>query len=128
MKTAKIVPIFKSGNTADINNYRPISLISMFGKVIEKIIANKLISFLEENYLLCKNQFGFRTSHSTTHPMMLLLNKLTSALNKIKHSLIMFCDLKKAFDTCDHDILLLKMYNIGIRNNELLWFKNYLTG
>jgi len=126
LKIAKIVPIFKSGDLADMNNYRPISLISTFGKVLEKIVANKLFAFLEENEILCKNQFGFRTAHSTVHPMMLLLNKLTSALNEKKHSLIIFCDLKKAFDTCDHEILLKKMYNIGIRNNELLWFKNYL--
>jgi hypothetical protein len=58
--------------------------------------------------------------------MMLLLNKLTAALNEKKHSIVIFCDLKKAFDTCDHDILLQKMFNIGIRNTELAWFSNYL--
>ena len=58
--------------------------------------------------------------------MMLLLNKLTAALNEKKHSIVIFCDLKKAFDTCDHDILLQKMSNIGIRNTELAWFSNYL--
>jgi len=126
MKTAKIVPIFNSGDPADINNYRPISLISTFGKVLEKIVANKLIFFLEENSLLCKNQFGFRTSHSTVHPMMLLLNKLTSALNEKKHSLIIFCDLKKAFDACYHDILLQKMYDIGIRNMSFFGLKTIL--
>ena len=58
--------------------------------------------------------------------MMPLLNKLTVALNEKKHSIVIFCDLKKAFDTCDHDILLQKMFNIGIRNTELAWFSNYL--
>ncbi len=59
--------------------------------------------------------------------LMLLLNKLTAALNEKKQSIVIFCDLKKAFDTCDHDILLQKMFNIGIRNTELAWFSNYLT-
>ena len=126
MKTAKVVPIFKSGDPMEINNYRPISLLSSFGKILEKIVANKLTLFLETNAILSKYQFGFRSGHSTVHPMMLLLNKLTTALNEKKHSIVIFCDLKKAFDTCDHDILLEKMFNIGIRNTELKWFSNYL--
>jgi hypothetical protein len=126
MKTAKIVPIFKSGDPTDINNYRPISLLSSFGKILEKIVANKLTFFLETNSIISIYQFGFRAGHSTVHPMMLLLNKLTAALNEKKHSIVIFCDLKKAFDTCDHDILLQKMFNIGIRNTELAWFSNYL--
>jgi hypothetical protein len=126
MKTAKIVPIFKSGDPTKINNYRPISLLSSIGKILEKVVANKLTFFLETNSILSQYQFGFRANHSTVHPMMLLLNKLTAALNEKKHSIVIFCDLKKAFDTCDHDILLQKMYNIGIRNTELAWFSNYL--
>jgi hypothetical protein len=126
MKTAKIVPIFKSGEPTEINNYRPISLLSTFGKILEKIVSNKLTNFLENNKILSNFQFGFRKGHSTVHPMMLLLNKLTAAINEKKHSIVIFCDLKKAFDTCDHDILLQKMSNIGIRGIELAWFSNYL--
>ena len=127
MKTAKIVPIFKSGDPTDINNYRPISLLSSFGKILEKIVSNKLVTFLESNKLISTQQFGFRTGHSTVHPMMLLLNQLTSALNAKKHSIVIFCDLKKAFDTCDHKILLKKLHNIGVRGTELKWFENYLS-
>ena len=82
MKTAKIVPIFKSGDPTEINNYRPISLLSSFGKILEKIVANKLAFFLETNSILSQYQFGFRANHSTVHPMILLLNKLTAALNE----------------------------------------------
>ena len=127
MKVAKVIPLLKSGNPSDVNNYRPISLLSSFGKILEKIVCNKLTNFLETNGILSKFQFGFRKNHSTVHPMMLLLNYLTRALNEKKHSIVIFCDLQKAFDTCDHDILLEKMYKLGIRGIELAWFKNYLT-
>jgi len=95
MKTAKIVPIFKSGDPTEINNYRPISLLSSFGKILEKIVANKLTNFLENNKILSDFQFGFRKEHSTVHPMMLLLNKLTTAINEKKHSIVIFVTLKK---------------------------------
>jgi len=127
MKVAKVIPLFKSGDPSNVNNFRPISLLSSFGKILEKIVANKLVNFLESNELLSKFQFGFRKEHSTVHPMMLLLNYLTKALNEKKHSIVIFCDLQKAFDTCDHDILLHKMYNLGVRGIELSWFKNYLS-
>ncbi len=91
-------------------------------------MSNKLVFFLESNKLISPQQFGFRTGHSTVHPMMLLLNHLTSALNDKKHSIVIFCDLKKAFfDTCDHKILLTKLHNIGVRGTELRWFENYLS-
>ncbi len=64
------MPIFKSGDPTEINNYRPISLLSSFGKILEKIVANKLTVFLETNSIISKYQFGFRANHSTVHPMM----------------------------------------------------------
>jgi hypothetical protein len=69
MKIAKVVPIFKSGNQTDINNYRPISLLCSFSKVLEKIVANRLTHYLNSNNLISPNQFGFRSKHSTVHPM-----------------------------------------------------------
>jgi len=127
-KIAKVVPIFKSGNANDMNNYRPISLICNFSKLLEKIVYIRLSSFLQEKNIISPHQFGFRSAHSTVHPMIQLLNLAGSALNNKKHTLIIFCDLKKAFDTCSHDILLKKLKKIGILGTELLWFKNYLSG
>jgi len=126
MKIAKVVPIHKSGDSADMNNYRPISLLSTFSKILEKIVACRLSNFLDENKILTKTQFGFRPGHSTVHAMTHLLNFVTEALNAKKHAVLIFCDLRKAFDTCNFDILLKKLYKIGIRGLELQWFENYL--
>jgi len=125
-KIAKVIPIFKSGDALDPSNYRPISLLSTFSKILEKIVHNRLFTYLDSNSLLSTQQFGFRPKHSTTHPMTLLLNQVTTSLNNKKHSLIIFCDLKKAFDTCNHSILLKKLSNLGITGNSLKWFSNYL--
>jgi hypothetical protein len=127
LKIAKIIPIFKSGDCLDMNNYRPISLLSTFSKILEKIVCSRLTNFLESNSLLSPQQFGFRSKHSTIHPMTLLLNKLTKSSNSKLYSIVIFCDLKKAFDTCNHSTLLDKLYSIGVRGTELAWFKSYLT-
>ena len=82
---------------------------------------------LNENNILSKWQFGFRAGHSTMHPMVHFLNKIAESLNKKKHTIAIFCDLKKAFDTCDHTILLLKLKRYGVSGTELKWFESYLT-
>jgi hypothetical protein len=99
MKIAKVVPIFKSGNINDINNYRPISLLCSFSKILEKIVANRLTNYLNSHDLISPNQFGFRQKHSTVHPMFNLVNSAAKSINNKKIFLVMFCDLRKAFDT-----------------------------
>ena len=126
-KVVKVVPIFKSGDTSDMNNYRPISLICNFCKILEKIVFLRLSDFLAEKNIISPEQFGFRPSHSTIHPMTQILNAAASTLNAKKHMLIIFCDLKKAFDTCNIGILLKKMQKMGITGTELLWFESFLT-
>ena len=90
-------------------------------------MASRLLTYLGNNNILSKWQFGFRASHSTIHPMVHFLNKITESLNKKKHSIAIFCDLKKAFDTCNHKILLSKFKKYGIEGCELEWFRSYLT-
>ena len=109
-----------------MDNYRPISLLNTFSKIMEKIVASRLTFFLEGNNILSKWQFGFRAGHSTSHPMVHFLNKITDALNKKKHAVAIFCDLKKAFNTCNHNILFCKLSKYGILGIELEWFKSYL--
>ena len=124
---AKVIPIFKNGDRCNMDNYRPISLLSCFSKILEKIVAFRLTSFLTDCKILSNWQFGFRPNHSTVHPMIHFTNFLSNAINEKKHSLAIFCDLKKAFDCCDHSILLSKLNKYGIRDTELLWFKSYLS-
>ena len=127
-KIAKIVPIFKEGDCHDFNNYRPISLLSSFSKLMEKIVSRQLLQFLHINNILYKHQYGFRPGHNTSQPVLHLTEKIYSALNQkpAAKTLVIFIDLKKAFDTVDHSILLSKMDHYGIRDTSNLWFKNYL--
>jgi Reverse transcriptase (RNA-dependent DNA polymerase)/Endonuclease/Exonuclease/phosphatase family len=127
-KIAKVIPIFKSGDKSLMDNYRPISLLNVFSKVLEKLVHNRLTIFLENNKLISNSQYGFRKNHSTIHPLVKFLNFITEAFNNKEHCLAIFCDMRKAFDTVDHDILLTKLHNLGIQGTELNWFKNYLKG
>jgi hypothetical protein len=126
-KIAKVVPVFKSGDKTIPDNYRPISLLSSFSKILEKVVSIRLTHFLEQENILSKFQFGFRKSHSTAHAMVHFLNNISNALNEKKHTVAIFCDLRKAFDTVNHDILLKKLFKMGIRGVELHWFRDYLS-
>jgi hypothetical protein len=127
MKIPKIVPIHKGGSGVSMDNYRPISLLSCFSKILEKVVCNRLCSFLETHNILSGAQFGFRPGHSTIHPMMHFVNHVSTALNNKEHTIAIFCDLRKAFDSCDHGILLRKLSGIRIRGAALNWFRDYLS-
>ena len=127
LKIAKVIPIFKNGDKKDTVNYRPISVQTFFSKIFEKTMYNHLISFIDKENILYKSQFGFRKSHSTNHAIISLVENVNQALDSGKVLVGVFLDLKKAFDTVDHKILIDKLFKYGIRGNILNWFKSYLT-
>ena len=127
LKIAKVIPIFKNGHREDMYNYRPISVLPCFSKIFEKIIANRLLSFLLKYNILYDHQFGFIPGKNTTHAILSLVDYLINSFEDNKLTCGIFLDISKAFDTIDHNILLSKLYKYGIRGNTLNWFKNYLS-
>ena len=127
LKIAKVVPIFKKGDDTLPNNYRPISLLPVISKVIEKIICNQLSSYFENNKLFYDSQYGFRPNHSTEQATLELTDRIISAMDNNDVPIGIFLDLSKAFDTIDHNILLHKLEHYGIEGIPLQLFKNYLT-
>ena len=126
LKIALVRPIYKTGERNMFTNYRPISLLPVFSKILEKIIHSVLNSFLVENEILSRYQFGFRKQHSTYMPVSLLVDKITEYLENDKKVLGLYLDLKKAFDTVNSEILLEKLFALGIRGNLLKILKSYL--
>jgi len=126
-KLAKIIPVFKSGSRVDVNNYRPISLLSNISKIIEKLMHSRLYKFLQQSKCFYQNQFGFRLKRSTSDALVCILDSLQSKMDKGEFSCGVFIDIKKAFDTVDHKILLSKLEHYGIRGIANLWFKSYLN-
>ena len=126
LKVAKVFPVYKSGNKTNISNYRPISVLSFFSKVFEKIVYNHVIDFIDTNNLLSKQQFGFRKNHSTNHAVITLIDRISAALDSGRAVVGCYIDLKKAFDTVNHRILINKLQLYGIRGHTLDWFRSYL--
>ena len=115
VKIAKVSPIYKKDEEFLLTNYRPISVLSCFSKLLERIMYNRSFKYLSENSILYEKQFGFQTSHSTEHAILLLVNQLYQSFDENKFTLGIFTDLSKAFDTVDHKILTKKLELYGIK-------------
>ena len=126
LKKAKIIPLYKSNDPMLFNNYRPISLLPLFSKVLERIMYNRIIKFINKHKILYKYQFGFRKDHSTYMALIILIDKITSALDNGNFTIAVLIDFRKAFDTVDHEILLHKLHHYGIRGIAHDWLKSYL--
>ena len=115
LKVGKITPIYKKGDPQLLDNYRPVSVIPIFGKLLEKLIYSRLYSFLTAKNVIYDKQFGFRKNHSTTHAINYSVNRILSEIEAKNHVIGIFVDLSKAFDTIDHQKLLIKLEHYGIR-------------
>ena len=126
-KRARISPVYKGGNKMQINNYRPISVLPVLSKVLERIVHAQLSYHLETNNLLPPQQSGFRPGYSTMSLLLKLLSDWMTAIDKGCYVGAVFLDLRKAFDTVNHGILLDNLHDVGVNSRSLCWFQNYLA-
>ena len=125
-KIANVVPLQKEGNKQLVSNLRPVSLLPVQSKIIEKVVHKKIYEHLQRNDLLCKEQGGFREGFSTVSTASFFVNEIYKSINQKKYILATYLDIKKAFDTVNHQILLKKCKKLGIQGKLLNWLKNYL--
>ena len=127
LKIARITAVYKKGDKRNPSNYRPISSLPFVSKIFEKSMANRLMKFFDKYNIINATQFGFQRNKSTTHAIECLTDIMYGNLNHHKITVNVLIDLKKAFDTVNHSLLLDKLYKCGIRGISHLWFKNYLS-
>ena len=126
LKFSQINPVFKKCKKTEISNYRPISLLTSFSKIFEKVIYKRLYCHVNSNNILAVEQYGFRSNSSTETAVYNLINNISEALNSNKWVGGTFCDLNKAFDYVNHNILLSKLEFYGITGRAKNLIKSYL--
>jgi len=126
LKTAKVIPIFKKGDKSNPNNYRPISLLPVFSKIVEKAINIQITDKLDSNHIIDDNQYGFRTEHSTEDAVIKFIDYIEKAKIKHRYVVSIHIDVSKAFDSCNHDIMTKKLRNIGLNGKSLELMKSYM--
>jgi len=128
LKIARVVPLPKGGDSTDMSNYRPVSVLHVFSKVVEKHVHRQLYAYLESNNILIENQFGFRYARSTSQAVLRHTEFIYDGLDDGDIVFAMYLDFKKAFDSVDHEVLLQKLRHYGVRGVTNDWFRSYLTG
>ena len=126
-KIANVIPLKKGGDPTDVNNLRPVSLLPLPGKMAERIVHTHISEHVERLGLLNNRQGGFRKGKSTISTVAMLTDDILQGLNSKEYSIATFIDLKKAFDTINHEILLRKLPHFGLNNNVRNWVANYLS-
>lgn len=127
-KSARICPIFKKGDCTDPNNYRPISVLPVISKLLERIVFDQLYPFLNSKDLLHDTQSGFRPNHSTCTALINITEDWYNCIDNGEYVGIVMLDLKKAFDTVNHEILIDKLSDFNLSQDCITWFSSYLSG
>ena len=127
LKIVKVTSIYSSNISSNISNYRPISVLLCFSKMLQRIMYNRLQKHLNDQNILYDQKFGFQTGHSTEHAIAQLVDQVYEALEKNEYTLGVFIDLPKTFDTVDHSILLKKLELYGITDRKYAWIKSNLS-
>lgn len=126
-KIATVIPIPKVKNSTKVTDLRPISLLPLPGKILEKFVHKDLMTYLIARNLLNDNQFGFRPGLSTSDAIATFLDEVGTHINSGQLTIATFIDFSKAFNTLDHGLLIQKLLDINISDNTYKWFKSYLT-
>lgn len=126
-KSAKVIALFKNSSTDDCNNYRPISILPTVSKIMERAAYTQLYNYLHVHNLLHMKQFGFRRKRSTSTALLQFADDILGNMENGQVTGVVYLDLKKAFDTVNHRILILKLRAMGVDDSSLVWFKSYLN-
>ena len=127
LKLAKCIPIHKGDGPLNPSNYRPISILNFSSKFFEKLLHTRLITYLDNNKLIYKNQFGYRKNHSTSHAVLNVTELIHTAISSNEYTIAMFLDLSKAFDTVDKNLLTEKLSSYGLGDNVIKLINNYMS-
>ena len=127
LKIARVTPVHKSKSHKVTSNFRPISVLSFFGKIIENLMKVRVMTYLDKNNVIHNKQFGFRSGHSISDEILEFVDSCASSLDQKLYTIAVFLDLSKAFDTVNKNIMLLKLERLGFRGRMNEWFDSYLS-
>lgn len=127
LKYAEVKPLFKKGSRQVMGNYRPISILPVISKIFEKVVVSQIQDFIAKHSIILNNQFGFQQGKNTIDAVNSFIEKISTSIDKNSKVAGIFCDLTKAFDSVNHELLIYKLEKYGIRGSALKWLKSYLS-